>query len=71
VLDARQSHVGATLADLYDPLAMPADLRAAHRALDRVVDSLFEWRSGVTEAQRLAGLLERYQSLTTLLARTR
>jgi len=29
---------GATLADLYDPIAMPPDLVKAHAALDRVVD---------------------------------
>jgi len=40
VLDARAAHSDATLADLYDPLAMPASLVKAHDELDRVVDSL-------------------------------
>ncbi len=35
VLDARAKFPTQTLADLYDPLAMPKDLRDAHRALDR------------------------------------
>ena len=40
VLDAREPHLesGATLADLYDPLAMPPELVRAHAALDRAVD---------------------------------
>lgn len=35
VLAARANHPAANLAILYDPLTMPADLRAAHAALDR------------------------------------
>ncbi|HET7262894.1 MAG TPA: DNA methyltransferase, partial [Casimicrobiaceae bacterium] len=38
VLDARAAHAGASLADLYDPLAMPPDLVRAHQALDTAVD---------------------------------
>lgn len=37
VLDARARFPTATLADLYDPLAMPPELLRAHQALDRVV----------------------------------
>ena len=35
VIDTRNNHFGATLADLYDPLAMPRDLVEAHQKLDR------------------------------------
>jgi hypothetical protein len=38
VLDARAKFPDQTLADLYDPLAVPKPLRDAHRALDRAVD---------------------------------
>jgi hypothetical protein len=38
VLDARREFPGATLADLYDPLAMPPALVKAHAHLDRAVD---------------------------------
>ena len=31
----------ATLADLYDPVAMPAPLLKAHQALDRAVDRCY------------------------------
>ena len=37
VLDARAAHPDASLADLYDPVAMPPDLRKAHQALDKAV----------------------------------
>ena len=43
VLDARKEHLarGCTLADLYDPLAMPLTLVKAHKALDRAVDRCY------------------------------
>ena len=41
VLTARANHPGQSLADLYDPTFMPADLRKAHCELDRVVDAAF------------------------------
>jgi hypothetical protein len=63
VLDARAAHGGATLADLYDPLAMPPNLTAAHQTLDRLVDASYGQRRGfVTEALRLAFLFARYQA---------
>ncbi|HKV96582.1 MAG TPA: DNA methyltransferase [Gammaproteobacteria bacterium] len=39
VLDARKQFPDASLADLYDPVAMPPALRQAHAALDRAVDA--------------------------------
>lgn len=67
VLDARANHKGSTLAQLYDPLTMPADLRTAHNALDRAVDALYGLKAGSTEAQRLALLLTKYQELAPTL----
>ena len=65
VLDARAAHSSATLADLYDPNAMPKDLLDAHHALDRAVDRAY----GITkplpsESVRLEFLFEKYQELT-------
>ena len=37
ILDVRAKYPDATLADLYDELTMPADLRKAHRANDVAV----------------------------------
>ena len=41
VLTARAAYPASTLADLYDPLSMPAPLAAAHAALDRAVDRAY------------------------------
>jgi hypothetical protein len=63
VLDARLNHPGSTLAELYDPLAMPKDLLDAHRALDRRVDSI--WGTGTfDEGKRLAALRKSYSDMT-------
>ena len=62
VLDARTAHPNATLADLYDPNAMPKDLLDAHHALDHAVDSAYGVkRSFASEATRLEFLFELYQ----------
>ena len=64
VMDARAAHPGATLADLYDPVAMPPNLTDAHTTLDRVVDAAYGQRGGfANEAARLAFLFARYQAL--------
>ncbi len=63
ILDARANHPEATLADLYDPLAMPHDLRKAHQANDRAVDAAYGKHTFTTEAQRVGFLFQRYQSL--------
>ncbi len=65
VLDARTTHSGATLADLYDPNLMPANLRRAHHALDRAVDRLY-WRSGfASERERVEHLFVLYEKMHT------
>jgi hypothetical protein len=68
VLDARATHSGSTLADLYDPLTMPSDLTHAHQKLDRAVDAAYGRKDFKTEAERVAFLFERYQALTAPLA---
>lgn len=64
VLDARAAHPTATLADLYDPLAMPPDLRAAHTALDRAVDQCYRKEKFGTELERIQFLFELYRQYT-------
>lgn len=66
VLDARASHPGASLADLYDPLTMPPDLVKAHQQLDKAVDSAYAFKGG-NDAARVAFLFALYQQLTSLL----
>ena len=64
VLDAREAHPGESLADLYDPLAMPRDLRKAHDRLDTVIDSLYRLKKP-TSAERLTRLCAEYAALAT------
>lgn len=69
MLDARAQFPGATLADLYDPLTMPAALLKAHHRLDAAVDAAYgrKPRSFKSDAERVAFLFERWQALTSLL----
>ncbi len=64
VLDARAKHSGATLADLYDPLAMPANLAKAHAALDKAVDACYRSQPFTSERQRVEYLFALYEKLT-------
>ena len=63
VLDARALYPDCTLADLYDPLTMPPELRKAHRALDAAVDKAYG-RKFKDDADRVAHLFELYNKLT-------
>ncbi len=64
VLNARAAHPGATLADLYDPDVMPADLRKAHRALDLVVDRLYRKAPFESDRARVEHLFALYEKVT-------
>ena len=64
VLDAREESKGQTLADLYDPLAMPAALRKAHQKLDKAVDAAYGYKGAADDAARVAFLFVLYQQLT-------
>ena len=76
VLAARAAHAGASLADLYDPNTMPANLVKAHRDLDRAVDAAYlaVLPPGAskpkldTDAQRVAFLFALYAHLSSLFA---
>ncbi len=61
VLDARNAHPDSTLADLYDPDLMPANLRKAHRALDRAVDRLYRRSGFASDRERVEYLLALYE----------
>jgi len=64
VLDARRQFPDATLADLYDPLTMPADLVKAHQNLDRAVDACYRSAPFASERQRVEYLFALYEQLT-------
>lgn len=65
VLNARAAHPDASLADLYDPVTMPPDLRKAHQALDKAVDAAYGRKTFASDAERVAFLFELYQKYTT------
>lgn len=64
VLLIRENYPESTLAELYDPLKMPADLLEAHQALDKFVDRLYRDKPFNDATERLSCLLQRYESLT-------
>ena len=66
VLDTRAKYPDSSLADLYDPLAMPHDLLKAHQALDKAVDAAYGKRKFHTEADRVAFLFKLYEKYTSL-----
>ena len=68
MLAARANHPNATLADLYDPDAMPPDLRRAHSALDRAVDGLYRRARFASERERVEHLFALYEQLQVPLA---
>ena len=72
VLDARAAHPGSSLADLYDPMTMPAGLLKAHQKLDAAVDKAYQLAGGpktyAGDAARVAFLFSLYQRQTGLLA---
>jgi hypothetical protein len=63
VLDARSLFPTSSLADLYDPLAMPKELLKAHQKLDKAVEAAYG-RSFDDDSQRVAYLFELYQKLS-------
>ncbi|MDA8015434.1 MAG: N-6 DNA methylase [Gammaproteobacteria bacterium] len=64
VLDARAKYPNSTLADLYDPMTMPAPLLKAHQKLDRAVDRAYRSAPFSDEATRVAFLFALYQQYT-------
>lgn len=54
----------STLADLYDPLAMPRDLLSAHRALDRAVDRCYRGKPFTSDRERVEFLFALYEHLS-------
>jgi len=63
VLDARANYPDSSLADLYDPDTMPADLLKAHQKLDRLVEKAYG-KSFDSDAARVSFLFQKYQELT-------
>ncbi len=65
ILDARAKYPDCSLADLYDELTMPGELRTAHQKNDRAVMQAYGfWGKLNTEAECVAELMKMYQALT-------
>ena len=67
VLDARAQFPEASLADLYDPVAMPPALVKAHQKLDAAVDSAYGKKNFANDAARVAFLFGLHSNYTSLL----
>lgn len=65
ILDARALYPDCSLADLYDELTMPVELRKAHQANDKAVMQAygFDYKT-MTESECVAELMKMYQELT-------
>ena len=73
ILDARALYPDCSLADLYDELTMPPELRKAHQENDKAVMEAYCFRikdeltgkyRWLTEAETVARLMQMYQELT-------
>ena len=58
ILLAREAHFPATIADLYDPEAMPENLRQAHEHNDEVLERIYIGRRFKNDTERLEKLFD-------------
>lgn len=66
ILDARALYPDASLADLYDELTMPPELREAHRENDKTVITAYGWNwRGLGESECVARLMKLYQQISS------
>lgn len=65
ILDARALYPNNSLADLYDEVTMPKELREIHRANDRAVMHAYGFSLKMTEADCVAALMKMYEDLTS------
>lgn len=64
ILDARKNYPDSSLADLYDPLTMPADLLKAHKENDKAVLAAYGLPNSASESEIVAHLFKMYEELT-------
>jgi hypothetical protein len=57
-------HFPATISDLYDPEAMPENLRHAHEQNDEVLERIYIGRRFRNDTERLEKLFEMYTRMT-------
>lgn len=64
IIDTRKLYPNASLADLYNPLTMPIELRKAHRKNDKVVLKAYGLKPSASEAEIVQHLFKMYEQLT-------
>ncbi|MBP5338426.1 MAG: methylase [Prevotella sp.] len=65
ILDARALYPDSSLADLYDELTMPVELRKAHQDNDRAVMQAYGFNvKTMTESQCVAELFKLYKEIS-------
>ena len=64
ILNARALYPDCSLADLYDELTMPPELRKAHQQNDLAVMNAYGFIKTITESECVAELMKMYQQLT-------
>jgi hypothetical protein len=65
ILLAREAHFPKTIADLYDPKEMPANLKEAHEQNDETLERIYIGRRFKNDTERLEKLFELYTKMTT------
>ena len=66
ILVTRQKYPDASLADLYDPLTMPKDLRRAHEENDRAVMAAYDFPKNMSELEMQRAFLRMYDRLKNI-----
>jgi hypothetical protein len=66
ILDARAKYPDCSLADLYDELTVPPELRKAHQANDRAVMEAYGFSKDITEDEIVAELFKMYEKLVKI-----
>ncbi len=69
ILLAREAHFPAAIADLYDPDAIPDDLRRAHEKNDETLERIYIGRKFKNDTERLEKLFDLYTKMTAGLAK--
>ncbi len=70
ILLAREAHYPDTIAHLYNPETMPANLRAAHDANDEVLERIYIGRRFRNDTERLEKLFAMYANMQRVASRT-
>ena len=63
ILDARALYPNSSLADLYDEISMPVELRKAHQLNDKAVMEAYGFNIKMTESECVAELMKMYKDL--------